>query len=396
MTSVVDTSVKFMRYATPGVPTLNGQAGSLISVLDAFLVTGYGLTTASSLVVADGVATLGYTGTMPAEVDSVIQVAGSSIDALNGEQKVTSKTGAAISFATAAANGTASGTITFRLAPAGWQKVFAGTNKAVYRSLSPEGYGMLLRVDDSGSISARVVGYESMSDVDTGSGAFPTSAQVAGGGYWLKSTVASAAASGYVLVADSRFLLAHLMPAVSGNAAHVLGATRGFGDTLALRPSGDAFAAVLNYSTLSSVNASDSSFDSGGALQCAMPRSYTGLGSGVLHARAPLMGQQAGQSGSDPSFGAFPSLIDGSLLLSRMCLVSAAGQPPRSIVPGGYYSPQSQLGVSFVSGDRVPGRGELAGRSLMALNTVNTGSGFSAVPGASHGAFFVDITGPWR
>jgi hypothetical protein len=33
----------------------------------------------------------------------------------------------------------------------------------------------------------RASGYESMSDVNTGTGPFPTAAQVAGGGYWEKS-----------------------------------------------------------------------------------------------------------------------------------------------------------------------------------------------------------------
>lgn len=62
-------------------------------------------------------------------------------------------------------------------APLGWTKVFSGTGKAVYQ---PQAYGggqaILYRVDDTASRGgyapkvARVDGYESMSDVDTGTG----------------------------------------------------------------------------------------------------------------------------------------------------------------------------------------------------------------------------------
>lgn len=69
----------------------------------------------------------------------------------------------------------------------GWTKPYTGTNKAVYRQ--PSGTNQFyLRVDDTGTTIGRVVGYETMSDVDTGTGAFPTSAQVFGGLYLDKST----------------------------------------------------------------------------------------------------------------------------------------------------------------------------------------------------------------
>ena len=79
MISLVDTSVKFIHSSQVGSPTLNGTAGSLLSVLDALLVTGWGLQTATSLVVAGGVATISFGSTFPAIVDSVILVDGSSI-----------------------------------------------------------------------------------------------------------------------------------------------------------------------------------------------------------------------------------------------------------------------------------------------------------------------------
>ena len=67
----------------------------------------------------------------------------------------------------------------------GWSKVFSGTNKAVYRAAT--GNRFYLRVDDSDNDVARVIGYEQMSDVDTGIDPFPLNSQVAGGLYLRKT-----------------------------------------------------------------------------------------------------------------------------------------------------------------------------------------------------------------
>lgn len=73
------------------------------------------------------------------------------------------------------------------LAGAGWTKPFTGTNLAVFRQGAGSN-GMYLRVDDTssaaGSRSARVVGYEVMSDVNNGTPqSFPTAVQYSGGLY---------------------------------------------------------------------------------------------------------------------------------------------------------------------------------------------------------------------
>ena len=68
-----------------------------------------------------------------------------SMTALNGEQRVTAATATTLQFATAVADGTATGTITVKTAPAGWQKLYTGTNKAAFKSLAVESLGMLLR-----------------------------------------------------------------------------------------------------------------------------------------------------------------------------------------------------------------------------------------------------------
>ncbi|HRH29675.1 MAG TPA: hypothetical protein PKV17_12915, partial [Aquabacterium sp.] len=69
----------------------------------------------------------------------------------------------------------------------GWTKPFSSGNVAVYKQ--PAGSnGFYLRVDDSGTNFARACLYETMSDVDTGTGQTPTSVQLNGGYYIHKKT----------------------------------------------------------------------------------------------------------------------------------------------------------------------------------------------------------------
>ncbi|RYF39219.1 MAG: hypothetical protein EOO27_49535, partial [Comamonadaceae bacterium] len=220
---MADTTVKNFNSTMPGAPVLNGVAGALIGLLDACLVTGYDVKSAVSLVVAGGVATLTWSGTHSAAEHSVISISGVTgpLVALNGEQKVVTKPNAtSVTFATTAPDGTAAGTITFKMAAAGWTKAFSATNVAVYKSTAVGSNGFCYRVDDTGTLGARVVGYEAMTDAATGVGPFPTAAQMSGGGWWAKSVTANTTGIPWVVAADSRTVLFHAAPGVSANAAY--------------------------------------------------------------------------------------------------------------------------------------------------------------------------------
>lgn len=396
MTSPVDTSVKWFSSDMPNAPVLNGVAGSLISLLDACLKDGFGTKSVTSLVVSGGIATMTFSGgASPALTDSVVLVSGATPAGLNGEQKVLSADAATVKFATALADTTATGTISFKMAPAGWSKPFSGTNLAAYKSSDVASTKCVLRVDDTGAQVARVVGYESMTDINTGVGPFPTSAQITGGGYWAKSTAANSTANKWVLVADSRFFIFYAAPASGATAAQIQGFTRAFGDALPFRPSGDAYACVLSYSATATVaSQNDGTLDNGRLAQNAMPRSYSGLGSSSLHAALPYIGDSTALSGGDLTMGAFPSLVDGGLRLSKKYLATAFGAPPRADIPGLYCIPQSQVFDTFKVGDVAPGTGALAGRNLLALNPTN--ATLTAPINTNTGVSFVDITGPWR
>lgn len=400
MASVVDTSVKNFNWTMSGAPVVNGTTNSWIALFDAVGVNGFDLKNASSLTVAGGVATLAFTGTHSAQVESVILVANSSIAALNGEQKVTAVGAGVVKFATAAADGVASGAITFKMAPAGWTKVHSSAGKAVYKSNDPAASGMFFRFDDSGAQVVRVIGYESMSDVDTGVGPFPTAAQIGGGGVWAKSSVASATAVPWHLVADSRTVYHAIQAAVPSNANSVTAPIRGFGDPIALRPSGDPFSAFLSYSVnLTPLSSADGCLGNNTFVQVASPRSYTGLGGGMVQS-AQIWGLGnlvAHYSGVTDVHGPFPSRISGALYLFRKVLAQNGNADPRAELPGLHALAQSEAWGTFKAGLTTPGTGALAGRTLMALNCVGSNNALNVTSNISTtGVVMVDITGPWR
>lgn len=397
MASPVDTSVKHYRSDIFTSLVLNGQAGSLIGLFDACLVTGFGLQTATSLVVADGVATVLFPSSFPATEDMVILVAGATPAGLNGEQRLTGVSSNTVMFATEEADGAATGTITVRIAPAGWEKVYSGTNKAVYKSLDPQahGGGMYLRVDDTGTTAARVVGYETMSDVDTGTGPFPTSAQMSGGLYWWKSSVANANAAGWAIVADSRFFIGNMRPYDAAGSAQSTGQSYGFGDFLSGRVTGDAFAVLLCASASANVgNSTPHGLDVGAIAGKYVARDYSGLGSSAAVLLHPFVGT-VNSSGNDGTLGSYPDPITGRLWFSTRKIhsgITTATAHVRGVVPGVLHIPMLLSGDEFQPFQKIDGSDFLFGKKLLMCPL----SGNGMISAANKGFSAIDITGPWR
>jgi len=176
------TDVKFFSSKMAGAPVLSGTKGSMIDMLDACLVTGFGQQTATSVTVSGGVATVELSATNFLQ-HQIVLVAGATPQELNGEHRVLALTTAsAFTFAAPGVpDGVATGTVTVKTPPLGWLKPFTGTNMAAFKIdpvAHPDSTGILLKVTETTSYNANVCGYESMADIDTGSGQFPTSAQV--------------------------------------------------------------------------------------------------------------------------------------------------------------------------------------------------------------------------
>lgn len=396
---MISTDVKWMRHDMRGAPQIQGNApGALVAALKALLVTGWGGVTALSVSVQAGIATATFNAGSSFTEHAVVLVAGATPAALNGEARVLTASNTQITFATTAPDGLATGTITIKNAPAGWEEVFSGSSKSVFRSADVTGARFYLRVDDSNGLYARVRGYEAMSDVDTGTGPFPLDATISGGWYWHKATASNATAIPYLLAADAKQVLQAMVCGVAANATYTTTAIYGFGDGVPLNPAGDVFASMLSgLGSASGGSAFNNSSLSGGTNDSSstggivFARGWQGLGGSILARHAPEGGSAVVFSGNDNTLGAAPSPIDGTVKMVRM-LLKEQGTPGqlRTVVPGVYFVPQKIDNTLYASQFALQdGGGALTGRKLAA---VFVGPGTTS----REGPCFLDVTGPWR
>ncbi len=384
------TKTKLFTSAMAGAPVLSGSAGALIALLDAILVNGFASGSVTSIVVLDDIATVTYPSGHPFSVDSVALYAGATPAGLNGEKRILSTTSSTVTFATSGiSNQTASGTITSKVAPAGWAKAFTGTNLAAYKANAAEATGCLLRVDDTGTTNARVRGFEAMSDVSTGTGLFPSAVQFASGLWWAKSNAASAAARPWRVFADDRGF--YLFVKNQDTAAESIGYY--FGDILSLK-SNDPYACALR------ANAVDRSATGAGSFGddfvyadlsnsqdgLYLARGANTLGGSVVHYMAPVLNLPRISNYIAGSVGlTYPSPTDNGLMLSPCMIYTTSAY--RGYFPGLNYTPQAAAS-SFATGDIVAGSGAMTGKKVSAVRMgANTGNA---------GVVFMDHTSDWR
>lgn len=337
--------VKWFSSAMPGAPTLNGLAGSLISILDACLLStgGFGSLAPDSVVVAAGIATVTKSAGHTFPAHCVIEVAGATPSDINGEKRVLSITGTTLTFdAPGVSDGAATGTITVKIAPAlTWTKAHSGTNKAAYQSAAPGATGFFLRVNDSGDHAtdlgraARVRGYEAMTNVDTGTLPFPTVVQQADPGpRWIKSDTASSAARDWTLiVGESMFyFFPKPMTAIAANPVLI------FGDLIPFNSS-DATAAVLCYANSTTGGAFNpyycwySRAGSGSYGSIVFARSYTGAPGALVPGAGAVPTPPMGLSNIGYGYLAKPCPIDNGYWLFPV-LIAESVYLPRGRFPG--------------------------------------------------------------
>lgn len=376
-----------------GAPVLSGTPGALRSLLRACLVDGFGAGAVATLTVAGGVATATFAGAHPYTPGRIAEIFGATPAALNGRKLVTATTGNSIQFAAPGVpDGAATGTISHKVAGAGWQELFAGTlaNVIALKPSVPEATGCVLRVDDTGATNARVRAYEAMSDISAGVGPTPLESQVAGGLWWPKSDVANATARPWCIVADARGV--YLAVAPQGNERFTLL----FSGDIASFKSGDAYGYLLTG------NGSDQTYTSSPPDGCCgytsradrvgayLARSYTAIGQAVAarrigaHHTGPLASVYAGTS--DYAWGSYPNGANNGLMTAPLELINMG---LRGTLPG-LLHPVQDCGNAFVSGAVISGTDDMLGRDLMVLRV-----GTPALGSLSVGTVMLDVTGPW-
>jgi hypothetical protein len=268
----------------------------------------------------------------------------------------------------------------------GWTKSFSGTNKAVYRA--PSGNQLYLRVDDNGpgaggAKEARITGYETMSDVDTGTGPFPTAAQGVGGVAMVavrKSVSADSTARSYKAWADSRTIMFFCS---TGDQAteyrtFMFGEIYSFVNSDSYRTAICGRAAensgTLNNERLGTYQATIGTAGSG----FFVARGHTGLSTSVL------MGRHTDQAKStvDGFIGGvpYPNPADGGLVLGRIWLHDLVTSPIQGIRGRirGLWVP-FHAAASYNDGDTFSGTGELAGKTFELVKTFGSAGGVSGV-----------------
>lgn len=255
---------------------------------------------------------------------------------------------------------------------AGWTKAFSGTNFAAYR----QGAGSMcyLRVDDrTGSFKVKMRGYESMTDIDTGVNAFPTTAQLANGVHAAIGIATTPAKKPWIVVADNkRFYLwvgVSLTTTDDISASTTWQALFFFGDIISFRP-GDTYCCQI----MGSDSASNGTerFGLAGAL------TSVNAGSFIVRDAAQAEGSVNNSKyydyyggNSSATIGsatcvAYPDPITGGINLSRIHVSNGATvKGIRGRLPG-VFAPLNALPGE--NGDTFSGVGDLDGRTFILLD----------------------------
>ena len=292
-------SWNYYRSTDASAPTLTGTTGSLISLLDACLVTGY--------------------GAKPA---------------------------------------------------AGWTKAYTGTNLAAYRM----GSGLTqyyLRVDDNapgagGAREARLIGYETMSDVNTGTLPFPSTGQQ----YFRKSATLDGTARPWFLVADDRTFI--MTQSFDSSASSYSGTYFGqiysyvpndpYGVALVARNVENLTTYASNSEALGYISASTATSTQYGHL---LARDTTTLLTAIGFERVGGIGPVP-NSAPVGNIG-YPNLADGSLLLVPQYVRYSESSVPliRGRMRGLWICFHNNFGSFSNPGDTFSGTGDLAGKSFV-------------------------------
>ncbi|WP_404992078.1 hypothetical protein [Cupriavidus pauculus] len=421
---MTDLTVKYFTSGMTGAPQISNNWGDLVTMLDACLVNGFALKAIDTLTCANGIVTATITSGHAYQPFQVVQIAGADQPEYNGQFRVLATTATTLTYAvtgTPVSPATTTTSLSAKVAPLGWEKPFAGTNKAAYRSKNPASPQNLLLIDDglktpnyttSWAKWANVGIVEDLSDIDTIVGAQapydpnnPTqnwkqvTANQWGWYKWFHARSSQYESNGdsgggsrnWVLIGDDRLFFLFCTNAAGygwyGRNCYC------FGDLINFKP-GDNYATVLaaddNYSGMSNYWSYPGQFSGYGLVSSldftgkVLLRNHTQIGNPVRWATTSLNtnnGQQICGRGPTP----FPNGADYSLWLLPTYVRQEDGHM-RGLMPGMLWMPQDRPYSDQTIVDNVVGQ---TGKRFLLVRTQ-----YSSETEGAQIAF--DITGPWR
>lgn len=352
-------TVKTFRSTDYGAPANTNAAGALIAILDACLVNGYGSQTVT-ITSSEGVATVTTPTAHTLQNGTFMRISGANESAYNGDFAITVTGANMFTYAVTGSPATpATGTITSKVSPADWTKPFSSSNIAAYKTGTGSN-GFYLRVDDiaaTASLFPKVRGYEAMTDINTGTGEFPTIAQTATGMGFHKSTTPTARP--WIIIASEKCFYA-CMNTTSETDRDI----HFFGDFIS-KKSGDTFNTLFMFgSQLTYNDAFLAAISSALATQQQghyLPRIHTQIGAAYQCSKMSPNSAQSylGVSGGIP---AYPSAIDNALHITPVYVTEAAGI--RGKLPGIWNVLHNK---PFQHGDIITGTGDYASKKFIAL-----------------------------
>jgi hypothetical protein len=377
--AIANTEVRHFRWSHSDAPALAASSGTIYNIIKKCLVEGYGSVTLTSLSVTSGLATATVSGghgfVATGTTKPVIRIAGATPSGLNADWRIATITSSTeFTFVSDTADGSATGTITAKIAPLGWEEQYSGTNSGMFRSVAVGATGAVLYVVDSGAGAAVAECYETATDATTGVDKWSTDVAT----WYIHKGVTG---SYWTLVGDDRFfiLITHTTASLTTGYEHLMV----FGDYLT-----EPFTASHSFpacfrSTASSLNTNSDSGTLGTVASSALARSYTGSKGGIL---SPLW---YGHSASSTVFGAtstpYPPLTANELLYAQIELWQTLAAGPVGLVPGLFTAIHSNLNPTYTN-TVFGGAGAQSGRELFC----------SRLTGTAARACLIDITGPWR
>ncbi len=268
---------------------------------------------------------------------------------------------------------------------AGWSKPFTGTNTAVFRQGA--GNQFYLDVNDNAALGgaianeANVRGYETMTAVATGTGQFPTSAQIAGGIFVRKSSTASGTARVWTVIADDRTFYLFVQTADTAGQWWCFG----FGDFYSYLAGTDGYRTFIMGRAVTGATAANERADVVTSTWNAvaghyMARTYTGLGGAVAAGKSG--DALVGATGVMAGLMTVPNTVDGRIWIAPVKLVETTAIVVRGKMRGFYH--WMHTAASFGDQDTVSGTGPYVGRTFLLFKTTGNAA-----------AYCMDVTGPW-
>ena len=130
---MTDLTVKFFNSGMTGAPQIANNWGDLVTMLDACIVNGFALKAIDTMTFADGIATATISAGHAYRLEQVLEIAADQPE-YNGQFRVIATTATTFTFAatgTPVSPATSATSLSAKVAPLGWEKAFAGTDKAL-------------------------------------------------------------------------------------------------------------------------------------------------------------------------------------------------------------------------------------------------------------------------